>query len=311
MEDLALLEGTLELQESPEAINVEPIISHDARGRLLVADRSEGYFRIYAPDGSLVNQFGGRGEGAGEFTNPAGLVMDGAGRLLALDYRGKAVVFSSDGDRLEATVPTPLTSVYRAAFRPDGRLLVAGTVANDGGGNRLHLLRLGSDSILEVESFLPTPVPSELLPAAATAGIVGVATRGDTIAATFALSDSIYLFGSQGDRLNSIAIPISDFRRATPPPQGAGMDGIAQWVDSFTMITDIFWLLDGSFIVQYQDRTDMLPDWRFVHLSRSGSLIGEVIDSPRILAGPDREGHLYFQEPGSLTPNRINRVSFQ
>lgn len=310
-EALTAVERTLELEETAAVINVEPMITLDQDGRLLVADRTEGYFRIYRDDGSLINQFGGRGGGEGEFMAPASLLPDRTGRLIALDFREKGAVYSTDGRRLERTLRTPFTSVYKAVLRDDGRLLVAGTIDNDAQLNRLHLGEIDSDSIHIIRSFMPTPVPPELLPAAINAGIVGMAVQGDTIAATFALSDSIYIFDGNGERLESVGIPITNFRPATAPPRGADRDRVREWVDSFTMVTELFWLPDGSFVAQYQDRTDMLPNWRFVRFDREGFSIGEVIDSPRILAGPTTAGHLLLQQPGHLTPNRLHEVSFQ
>jgi hypothetical protein len=166
---------------------------------------------------------------------------------------------------------------------------------------RIHVLDTGSGEVLH--SFFRTPVSEEKAQAAFTVGLTSISVRGDSLATTFALSDSIYFFTKSGERNGSIQIPIRQFRPVRPPPEDrTNGAAIRAWIDSFTMISEVFWFDDGDLIVQYQDRVNMLPEWRLLGMRRDGRRVFDLVGTPRLYTASGG-GQLYFADPESLTPN--------
>lgn len=131
--------------------------------------------------------------------------------------------------------------------------------------------------------------------------------RGDTIAGLFAHSDSIHLFGVDGTDIGRIQIPYRYFRSlldAPPaPPPGSPVPEIDEWISSFSFASDLFWLPDGDFLVQYQDRKR--PELRrsLVHMTRDGRSIFEVTGSPWLFLTASSASELIFVKPGGVAPN--------
>ncbi len=72
----------------------------DEDGRIYVLDRQASAVRVFGSDGAHLGDIGQRGEGPGEFTAPAGLVMARDGRLWVSD-RSRYTVFDRSGAVVE------------------------------------------------------------------------------------------------------------------------------------------------------------------------------------------------------------------
>ena len=130
-----------------------------------------------------------------------------------------------------------------------------------------------------------------------------MAARGDTLAAVFALTDTVYLFDVRGRLLERVPIPFLGFRRPSEPmPKLASLDEYRKWASGFSAISQVFWLADGSFLVLYFDTDGVAPRWRLHHMSRGGRRRFEILDSPQLLAASPAGGSLYFVAPGAETP---------
>jgi hypothetical protein len=127
--------------------------------------------------------------------------------------------------------------------------------------------------------------------------------RGDSVAAIFARADTVYLFHLNGDALSKLRIPFVNFRHVTEPPPGRN-DPTAEirWRGSYSTVSRIYWAADGTFFVQYYNMDAFAPRWGLLHMSRSGDLLFDLVDSPRLLAvlGDQR---LLFEGP-SDAPER-------
>jgi hypothetical protein len=297
---------TLALEENDAAVNVLIRATPDPRGGFLVADEQENQVRRYDANGKLLLTFGRRGPGPGEFNALNRAFRLASGDLLAVDVLSHAAVFDSAGAKLERTFRTPVGAVKMAYLLNDSLLLLGGQILDEragGSDERLHLWNLRANRL--ARSFFPVHATTQAHQFAAnTAGLVGAAQRGDTLAAVFALSDTIYLFDLSGRRLGTVPLRAEGLRRFDPAMRMPRMElvGVREWIGRFSLVTDLWWLRDGSFLVQYQDREGVEPKWRLVHLARDGRRLFESKDTPYLVA-VDPTDTLWFVQPGSPTPN--------
>jgi hypothetical protein len=296
---------SITLQENRNVVNVLIRAVADSSGGFLVSDEQEDQIRRYDSSGRLYTAFGRRGSGPGEFTYLTAAGRLPSGGVVAVDAMSRGALFDRAG-RVVRTFRVPVGPVKFAMPVGDTLLLLGGTLADPRGGDpdaRLHLWDLRSGRLLR--SFLPVrPRTGAHRFAANTAGLIGADVRGDTIAAVFALSDTVYLFDLQGRRLGAVPITARGLRRFDPAIRLPRMDLVSarEWFARFSLVCDVFWLRDG-FLVQYQDRVGVEPRWRLARMSRDGRTRWESADTPHLLAVDRATETLWFVHPGSPTPN--------
>jgi hypothetical protein len=304
MGDVFVTSRTLTLEENADVINVAPAVhvNRDGSG-FFVVDAREARARMYDPDGTLVYQFGSRGQGPGEFRSPlAGYRWD-AETLVVAD-RGNGLIQFRGPARVLQTSQLPFQPLYGALPLSRTRTLVMGRLPGRAGApaTLLHVWSLEADSL--VASFFPTPGDSVQQLAARNFGWAGAAVHGDTIAAVFALSDTLYLFDIGGDPLGRVPLPIPGFRPMTELP-GAEADDperLERWLSRYRFVNHVFALADGTFVVQYESPEGRESRWNLLGISGDGRVRFSLQDTPRLLATHGDE--LIFQSPDSLTPNR-------
>jgi hypothetical protein len=306
--------GEISLEENDTVINVIPFVKLDGRGGFLVSDQQENQIRAYRPDGKLVRHFGRSGSGPKEFTGLRGAVPMASGAVLALSDDGRGVVFDSMGGTALHTFTVPLFPIQHIRLVSDTLLLLGGKALPQRGRareGRLHLWSVTHDTL--VRSFFTPRIEGRAHTLAATvAGFVGSDTRNDTVAAVFMLTDTLFFFSLDGRKLGQLPIPFQHFR-----PLGEGgrlidnnstMVERREWLGTFSMVSDVFWLRDGGFLVQYQDRVGLTPHWRLLRMRRNGTRVFDVVGTPQLLAVDRRDDTLYFMKPGSLTANVWSRA---
>lgn len=287
---------SLTLQETEDVINVAISVHGNSDDGYVVADGSESQVRVYDGAGELKLYFGREGEGPGEFLSASGAVQLNDGSVLAIDRRGRILRYINS-DSTE-TVDVRLGPVHDLAVLSDSRVLLAGQ--RRGFPERLHIYDVVKREL--VHSFFVPSIPDEMQSAARTAGLVSVDVRNDTIASVFALTDTLYLFGTDGSSLDKRAIPSRFYRPIQELAPGSGPSALLDWVSSFSMFSDVYFAPDDSFIIQYQDREDMMPVWRLLRMTASGDLMFDVVDTPRLLTmDGDR---LVFLNPRSITQDK-------
>jgi hypothetical protein len=294
----------IRLEENNAVVNVITRAKPDGRGRFLVTDEREGQVRLYGADGRLARHFGRRGDGPGEFNFLLGALRRSSGEIVAFDMFNKVVVFDSTGSRVLRTTRTPVGPAHSVLLLDDSLVLLGGEIRGGGlPGARLHVWNLASGRLVR-SFFVPRGTGPGYELAAGTAGLVSVARRGDTIAATFALSDSVHLFTVDGTPLGAVPIPSRFLRRLDPQrvPKGRDVEAAREWLNGFSLVSDLFWLADGSFLVQYQDRDGPVPDWRLLRMSRTGRPLFESVDTP-MLQFVDANMTVYFIQPGASAQN--------
>ena len=303
--DVIEWEREILLEENEDVVNVVPVVfPDDERGGFLVADGQESQFRIYNDDGSLVGFFGRKGDGPGEFRYPAAVVRVAEGQILGVDGGvPRAAIWDSDGDSLLQTLVTPFLRVFDLDVLNDTLLLVAGKTEITS-WERLHIWNISSNSIQR--SFLTVPLAGKDQGAAFAVSFAMATVVGDTIVATLALSDTLYRFDLDGQLIDRVPIPFQHFRylEETPPRGGAGgMAAISKWMETFSVVNEVFRGPEGTFLIQYRDRINMQPHWRLLHMTEDGRRLFDIKDTPRLLTTSQDGSELYFVSPDIEVPN--------
>lgn len=292
-------ERDVELEESERVVNVEISVRPVGEEDYLVADAEEAQVRRYGPDGSLEYAFGHEGGGPLGFSAPSAALSIGEDSVLVVDLQAKLAIVSPDGDSALATHTLPLGPIYDADLLDGRHVLLSGrSVENP---HRLHVVDYRSGEI--VRSFFPPPVGDER--SVRSVGLTNSTVRGDTIAAVFALTDTIYYFDARGQELRQREFSSDHFREWQRPPPGRSRAELREWYRSFSYTTHVFRPTDSLTIVQYQDRArDMTPRWRLVGLRRDGTTAFDLTHTPNLLTVRPKQDRLVFVSPRSLTPNR-------
>lgn len=303
IEQAVTFQRDLRLEENQAVINVSPRVTPEADGSFLVSDGKEQQVRFYASDGRLLGTFGRRGSGPGEFQNVTRAVRLNDRSILAADMVGGLTVFDSTGTRVLRTVRTGLGPIYEVQVLDDSVVAIVGRQGGQLQSPLVHEWNLETGRVSR--SYFPAPQgPPGLSGEYALTGFADLAARGDTLAVLFALQDTIHLFLRGGRQIGVVPVAFRGFRRLHEPlADNASPDGMRAWLESFSAATDVFWLNDGSFLVQYvdQERSDRLHS--LLHMRRNGEPSWEVSHGPRLLAvAPD--GSLVFVKPGAEAPNQ-------
>lgn len=304
LEEVIEFERTVTLQDRGAVTTVLPVVSLEPGGNFFVVDPREFQIRRYDSLGTLLSYFGRPGGGPGEFTRLVGAVQRQSGSVVAADANGNLLYLDSAGKEMRR-FNTRLGPIYNIALVNDSTLALTGRVQGQTDGPFVHLWDVNQGRITGSFFRMP-PHPSALDPAYAFAGAVDVAIRGDTAAAVIALSDTVYLFTLRGEAIGKMPIPSEQFRRiARPPPTDMQGDPAARaaWGESFSRVSKLFWVPDGSLYVQYFDLSGLEPRWSLVHMRRDGKPPVEIHDMPRLLAVSPFDARLYFIHPQSSEPN--------
>lgn len=301
----------LSLEENPQVLNVQPVVTLDPRGGFLVADFNEAQLRRYSREGALLWHAGSKGEGPGQFSAARHVVRLRSGEILAADFEDRLTIFDSTASSVVRTIKTGLLRIEDLAVVDDSLILVSGLPGGNLAGPRLHLWNLRADTI--VRSFFAPFEGLRNKAAATVADWTRASLRGDTLAVVFSLNDTIYYYTLAGEQLGATPLPSRAFRRVGPEAP-ADFKSPAEWLASFDLISDIHWLSDGRLLVLYQS---LVPSpgfqpgagsidraYHLLKMTRAGELVFEFRDVPRLLAIDPETDSLYFVTPGAETPNR-------
>jgi hypothetical protein len=305
-EDAIRVVDTISLQETPSVLNVRPEVALDSEGRLIVADVQEAQARVYDSQGSLLWYGGRKGEGPGEFANLRLARRLADGSLLCADWNARFTIFDTVEDTLIGTTRSPFFHVEDVHVRDEASLFVTAMLEGDQFGPRIHVWDLDRETV--VHSFFSPFVTAPNRSAATFAGGTMVAVHSDSLAAVFATSDTVYIFARDGAEVRKMPLPSTRYRpvpHETPTGRLSPTEQ-AEWLASFDLLADVWWLESGTILVQYMG---LLPDpslsqreWHLIAMSPSGELIAEVRDMPRVLAVDEGSGRMFMQSPVSVMP---------
>jgi hypothetical protein len=272
-------------------------------GGFLVADAGQSQIRAYSAGEELLWTAGRSGEGPQEFKQLRFALRTSSGAVIALDITGKLSFFDAAG-RFLRTVSTGLSPAYNFRLIDDSTLLLSGRLRGDLNTPLLHIWDLRSDSI--TASFFPVPAHDPAFDEAyrlngwASVALLG----GDSIAAIFPLSDTLYLFRTDGTEAGKLKLPLDYYVPIrTPGAENDTPEAEVAWRSSYSSLSQVFGSPDGSIFVQYYKSDGFEPVWGLSRFSLQNGRLEkefEVVDSPRLLAISPRDSSLYFLSADDL-----------
>ena len=271
--------------------------SFDQHPGFVVADEGQSMVRVYSDDARLLWSVGGSGPGAKEFQRLQTALRNSHGDIIALDFMGKLAVFDSLGN-LKRTLQTHLTPAYNAILLDDSTLLIGGRREGDNETALVHVFDLRTDSI--THSFFKTPPhPQEFDYAYRFSGWAStVKLGGDTVAVTFALTDSLYLFRTNGERLAALPLGLDHFRVLQEPrPRDRSPEAEIAWRNSYTRLSGVFRAPDHSIYIQYGNLHVRQPVWGLARFELDAHQLVKQFEVPEallLLGISPRTGNLYF-----------------
>jgi hypothetical protein len=277
----------------------------------LVADASEGQIRVYSVTGHLRRYFGRLGNGPGEFRRLAAAKRLPSGNIVAADMSGTITVFDSLGTKVLSTANAPLAPVYNVVVLDESHAVITGRKREDAQANLVHLVDITTGRV--EKSFFPSPRPPRGLEGAyAFAGTADVAVRGDTAAAIFALSDTVFLFRiPDGTQVGKVPFRAGHFRTIERPmPIRQSLGKLDSWLGSFSAAARLFWAPDESFFISFYDTaTPNELEWGLLRVAPRGAASFEISNAPKLLSVSPVDASLVFMNPGSEAPNVFSIAS--
>lgn len=294
--------GRLVLEENDQAMVVQPMVTSDDTGLLLVTEPMEAQVNLFGTNGTLLGTLGAKGEGPGEFLFPMTAHRTRSGEIVVTDVMSQRITFfAADNDPAPEVIPSPVPGALSAQDLGDGRFLLAGADPAERPPRLLHIWNRESGEI--ERSFLPMGVPEASLPFAVSFSAANATLVGDTIWAVWALSDTLYKFDSAGERL--AAVPLSLAR-----PMGelsAGNGGltdpreIQRVFDALTQVYKAFVLDSGEKVVVSMQTREFGSVWDILIIDSEGATVWKAANMPRLLTVD--QGVFYFKDPESVLPN--------
>jgi hypothetical protein len=303
-EDAFLPPRTLVLEETQQALISSPVMVADPAGGILLVDVNEDYFMRYDSEGHLLWFFGGTGEGPEEFEDANKIARVSPTQVFLGTRYGKSLVWDEERRQtIQYRATPPLSETNESVLHlGSSQVLLHSPVR--AAAQALHVYDFASDSV--VASFFTPPV-SEITRQAVQSGSgrSQSALRGDTIATVFSFSDTIYLHDRTGRALEKIAFPSGFFALPRETPEAAG--SLGTWLRRGAEATKIYWMHDGTFVVEYSRVTggDQRKERSFLGIRRSGEGLFDLHGFDSILQLVDDEGNFYFADPSLPTRSTL------
>ena len=293
----------LTLEENDQAMVVQPMVTSDNTGLLVVTEPMEAQVNLFGTDGSLLGILGTKGEGPGEFLFPMTAHRAENGEVVVADVMSQRMTFfAGSGDSAPEVIASPVPGAISAQDLGDGRFLLAGADPSEKPPKLLHIWNRESREI--ERSFLPMGVPEAALPFATSFTAASATLDGDTIWAVWALSDTLYKFDRTGERLATLPLSLARPLGELPMSGGSVTDPreIQRAFDSMTQVYKAFVMDSGEKVVVSVQTREFGAVWDVLILDPQGATVWKATNMPRLLTVD--QGVFYFEDPASVLPNQ-------
>lgn len=292
---------TIVFQDSTASAAVQVFL--EPGGGFLVADAGQSQIRAYSPDADLLWTAGRSGDGPEDFRQLRYALRNSSGEVIALDISGKLVFFDAEGAFVR-TAATGLTPAFNLRLINDSTLLLSGRRPGDLNTPLLHVWDLRRDTITTSFFLVPAHDPA-FDEAYRLNGWASIALLGrDSVAAVFPLSDTLYLFRTDGTELGKLRLPLDHFVPIrTPTAENDTPEAEIAWRNSYSTLSQVFRSSDGSIFIQYYKNNGFEPVWGLSRFSLQNGRLEksfEVNGSPRLLAISPWDSSLYFLRADNL-----------
>ncbi|MES3628646.1 MAG: hypothetical protein PPP56_00600 [Longimonas sp.] len=308
-EEVFTIQDSLELEQGDDAFLAAPYASLLENGEILIADARERHVFRYSRDGSLQAVIGGPGQGPGEFQLPIATAQLPDGSLLVGELWGPISVFDTSNTFVRRDTGLLWHALQLHALDAERVLAVGPKEQGTGASPLLHIFNTSTGEI--ENSFFPHPTPigtyGNILNGVA--DIAAADVRGAQVVAAFAPEPRLHFFSLDGDSLNSAELSLQHFTPIDPSYREASFSNqeVQEAYDSFSRVNDLFWILDDLVLMQYVDILDRATNTLQIHLAgvtRSGDVLFDMADTPRLYAVDASTGELFFNAPDTLDPGQ-------
>lgn len=269
----------------------------DPAGGFVVADGGQAQLRVYTDEARLLWAAGRSGGGPGAFQQLRAAVRTSSREVVALDNSGRLSTFDPAG-KLLRTTSTGLDPAYNLWLLDDSTVLLSGRREDDERTRLLHVWDLRRNQVRT--SFFQTPPHDPALDFGYEySGWANAALLGrDTLGVVFPLSDTLYLYGTDGRELEKFALPLDHYRRLREPgPADETPEAEIRWRNSYTRISQVFRAPGRSVYVQYFNVDGLEPVWGLARFSLERSRLRKMFEVPeahRLLGVSPRDSRHYF-----------------
>ncbi|PEN08894.1 hypothetical protein CRI93_03870 [Longimonas halophila] len=309
-EDVFTIQDSLELEQGDDAFLSVPYVSLLEDGNMLIVEPREQRVFRYNRSGALQSIIGSPGQGPGEFRIPVTATQTAAGSVLVGELGGGFIsVFDSSNTFVERHTGLLWHALQLHALDAERVLAVGPKEQGTGASPLLHIFNASTGEI--EDSFFPHPTPIGTYGNVLN-GISDIATAdvraGQTVVA-FAPEPRLYTFSTDGDSLSAVDVSLQHFIPVDPSYRGADLSNreVQDAYDSFSRIHDLFWMHDDLILVQYYDIADQRTNtlnWHLAGVTRSGDVLFDIANTPRLYAVDTSTGGLFFNAPDTLDPGQ-------
>lgn len=295
LDDYFIWQPAILFRDSVASPNIQ--VHADPRGGFVVADAGQAQVRVYSDDAELVWAAGRSGAGPQEFLQLSSAVRAPSGEVLALDSNGKLSVFDASGNFVRTTA-TGLVPVFDGWLLTDSTMLISGRREGDSSSPLLHVWNLRRDTV--TSSFFQVPPHDPAYDEAYQFSGWADAVRlgGDSLAIVFPLTDTLYVYGTDGEPIDKFHLPLEHFARLRQPaPRNDTPEAQVEWRNSYTRIAHVFRAQDGSIYIQYFRLNQLEPVWGLARFTLDRGRLHksfEINGTPRLLAISPRDSRFYF-----------------
>ncbi len=291
------------LDEGGGAVGSSARIRAGDEGELLVVEWKERRVRSFSTAGALRWSVG-----ISSLREPQVAIRLDDTTVLVAGERGQArALLATDADQAPReerplSLPGGIRKLDDMDVGPDSLVIYSTSPVLPSGAHApaLHVVQPLSGRL--VRSFFEPEVPVAVDSIARIVGGVQSSVRADTIASVFAPLDTIFLHTLEGAALERIPLPTTTFRVVDRPRRPGESPG--EWSAAFNFTSDVFWLATGDFVVQFIDLDGRVPRQHLLGVSRSGELLFQIDDSPRLHAVLPN-GDFLFSLRGADAPSRL------
>lgn len=276
--DQMTIVDSVSVEETKEALVVNPFVDWQPDGRFLVADMSEGQLRGYGRDGSRLWTRGTKGWGPGEWQLPAEVIAAGENMVVVDGRRG--LVRISVRDSSEWTpLPTDLKVGFQVASLGGDSLLVAGFNERSAATNLLHVVDLNTGQVRR--SFFPMPGNDYATATTLSAGVVSFALRDGNLFVTVGAIDSIFTLALSGDVVKRMPLRSKYFIPSVAPH---GTMTHQRWRETFSRHHRLYALASGWLAVDHVRVVNGRRVWGTVVLDPAdGRVVLDQLQDERLL----------------------------
>tara|TARA_R110002049_G_scaffold56984_6_gene156719 strand:+ start:73 stop:1110 length:1038 start_codon:yes stop_codon:yes gene_type:complete len=275
---------------------------------------------IYNNTGKVINRFGQRGRGPGDFEFPIMSFVLEDGTILVSEFSGKLSRFSNNGDSLISVYQTGIVPLSGILEIGSNKILVIGNQIKPKPTKALfHIYNLSTKEI--ESSFFELPFEHSDYAQVFRMSVhlaIGATYNNKIFVATVPFK-KLYAFSKDGMLIDSLNIDLENFVEIEENKNSLSSHDLFSYTTTFSRIEKLFFLKDGSFLVQYSRITeidvnnpeDRTIEYNLAYFDDDRKLIFDINNNPELLGVDKASTTLYFrginEDPLYLMKGKINK----